>query len=514
MNRNEFNRLIAGIDLPGPGDLEGLRELTALFPWFHSAHLILLKGLKENSDIRFDSQLKASALSVSDRDVLYHYLFFSPPEAVSEAVADVTPAVTAVPVVQEEMPEQVIEVPAAEVKEELPEQVSVLTETVAVEEMPELVTEEVKAEMPEEVSALTETVAVEEMEAQVTEEVKAEMPEVVSALPLTEVVEEMEAQATEEQLTEVMESEAQATEVQEAYPEPVTEELPAAEELRTEEIIEETVQTEPPVIMETGPVEPTYIGESPTDLPPVAEELPAETPQEAEMVSEWQEAAPEPQMEAGPEPQAAAEDLPPEATPEPELVVEAEIHPEPETAVQADSNTDLRSREELVAEIEARLRELESERRVIIAGEIPEEKVPEELNPIPEPQPHVEPASATETETAAAAEVESESGELLELITEAPGEEPEPEKQLSPSDLIDRFIKVSPTIERMSPREVQPVRDLTEQSPDEPGKFITETLAKIYVTQGYYTKAINIYESLSLKYPEKSTSFASRIEKI
>ncbi len=81
MNRNEFNRFIAGIDLPGPGDLEGLRELTALFPWFHSAHLILLRGLKENSDIRFDSQLKASALSVSDREVLYHYLFSAPPEA-------------------------------------------------------------------------------------------------------------------------------------------------------------------------------------------------------------------------------------------------------------------------------------------------------------------------------------------------------------------------------------------------------------------------------------------------
>ena len=62
MNRNEFNRFIVGIGLPGPADIEGLRELTNLFPWFHSAHLLLLKGLRENSDIRFDSQLKASAL--------------------------------------------------------------------------------------------------------------------------------------------------------------------------------------------------------------------------------------------------------------------------------------------------------------------------------------------------------------------------------------------------------------------------------------------------------------------
>ena len=78
MNRNEFNRFIVGIGLPGPADIEGLRELSSLFPWFHSAHLLLLKGLKENSDIRFDSQLKASALSVSDREVLYHYIYLSP----------------------------------------------------------------------------------------------------------------------------------------------------------------------------------------------------------------------------------------------------------------------------------------------------------------------------------------------------------------------------------------------------------------------------------------------------
>ena len=38
---------------------------------------------------------------------------------------------------------------------------------------------------------------------------------------------------------------------------------------------------------------------------------------------------------------------------------------------------------------------------------------------------------------------------------------------------------------------------------DEPENLLTETLANIYIKQKHYDKAINIFEKLRLKYPEK-----------
>lgn len=91
-------------------------------------------------------------------------------------------------------------------------------------------------------------------------------------------------------------------------------------------------------------------------------------------------------------------------------------------------------------------------------------------------------------------------------------EEPEKATGLE-ADLIDKFLESNP---RLSSSEVleEEQEDISVQSVTEDDGLITDTLAQIYVKQGYYSKAIFAYEKLSLKFPEKSSYFASQIEKI
>ncbi len=115
--------------------------------------------------------------------------------------------------------------------------------------------------------------------------------------------------------------------------------------------------------------------------------------------------------------------------------------------------------------------------------------------------------------------------ELLELdldrngIKDAPSveneiiEEKKDNTKLTQADLIERFIITNPRIEPVRDKKEVPVEDKSAIDTGE-GSFVTETLAKIYIGQGYYSKAIDIFEKLSLKYPEKSSYFATQIEKV
>ena len=83
-------------------------------------------------------------------------------------------------------------------------------------------------------------------------------------------------------------------------------------------------------------------------------------------------------------------------------------------------------------------------------------------------------------------------------------------KTLSQSELINKFIIANPRIEPIREAPRLPVTDISKPFADIGGGLVTETLARIYINQGYYSKAIDIYEKLSLKFPEKSSYFASQ----
>ena len=87
------------------------------------------------------------------------------------------------------------------------------------------------------------------------------------------------------------------------------------------------------------------------------------------------------------------------------------------------------------------------------------------------------------------------------------------ENAASKSALIDKFILEQPSLPKGQLEEVDD-RDLSAESYQEKDDLFSETLAKIYIKQKLYEKAITTYIKLSLKYPEKSVYFANRIEKI
>ena len=83
--------------------------------------------------------------------------------------------------------------------------------------------------------------------------------------------------------------------------------------------------------------------------------------------------------------------------------------------------------------------------------------------------------------------------------------------KLKKLEIIDKFIETNPKI--------TPARELVE-TPSKPIEtsdtthLMTETLARVYLEQKKYSKAIQAYEILILKYPEKSIFFADRIKDI
>jgi hypothetical protein len=80
-------------------------------------------------------------------------------------------------------------------------------------------------------------------------------------------------------------------------------------------------------------------------------------------------------------------------------------------------------------------------------------------------------------------------------------------------DIIDSFIKNDPQIKVPKADQINN-ENKAKKSAEDNYDLVSETLAAIYIEQMLYHKAIDTYEKLSLKFPEKSRYFADLIQSL
>jgi len=368
MNKSDFIRMMEGTHPAGRQMTGEINELIGLFPYFHSAHILLLKTLQDSSDIRFESQLRSSAIHIADREVLYHKLRREPPVA-EEPVRE----------------EPVHEEPVHEepVHEEPVHKEPVHEEPVHEEPVTSMASDEEINTVPAEEERLTasiddESMAVEDEEAGEIPEGDSQQTVIETARNSEDFISGFERESGEEGIKEVTST--------------------------------EDMKFSRPILISTE----IYDGEE-----------------------DWDSGI---------------------------FIIEDESAPQEEKIIYMDPGFSVAEQFDLL--------ELESD----------------------EQEPVEKEASAAETEI--------------------PEEQHKHFKRQIHTELIDRFILANPRIEPSKERSDQTPEDISRPFTEVQGGFVTETLARIYINQGYYSRAIEIYEKLSLKFPEKSDYFAAQIEKV
>ncbi|WP_048825889.1 hypothetical protein [Hymenobacter sp. DG25B] len=101
------------------------------------------------------------------------------------------------------------------------------------------------------------------------------------------------------------------------------------------------------------------------------------------------------------------------------------------------------------------------------------------------------------------------------LLAHAEANRPAAPPAPSSFELINRFLKIQPRLK--APATLPPVdeqQDLSVRSTSIVPQLASESLAKIMVRQGKVAKAIEIYEQLMVRQPEKKTYFADQINQL
>jgi hypothetical protein len=437
-----------------------LKELVKDFPYFQTAHLLLAKSLHNQGSIHYNEQLKITAAYASDRKVLHKLI-----------TAVETPEITRIEeVVKEMVKEEVRElqtIPVIESGEDV-------RTTVIVEEAVEDVREFEIIEPPAEELQHSEEKSEEE-----EEDAAAEM----TADPETDTIrEESNILETKEIAVEIqpeMQTEKEASgekdQNHEEKSEPEEESLNSELLLQREQHEEQRQQSRAHLL-----------------------EL------EKEILSEAVNAAIEIEIKSS--------DL-----------QQNEVVQDQTEKVETDFVLNIPVTETLPEKTEVKTEEKTEEKTT---EQVEEAAVPTVDNTFDQRSPHSfldwlkHPEALSVKDESETANLKRKAREAEDTIPVEENPEKSPEQQererqekLDAAALIEKFIREEPKITRPKAEFFNPV-NMAKQSVADDITFVSETLAKIYVLQGNYAKALDAYETLRLKYPEKRLYFAAQIKNI
>ena len=518
MNKETFAKYISNPSLLDNDTLPEIKAMLDEFPYFQSAWVLYIKNLHAIKDIRYESKLKTACAYISDRKHLHDIL----KGAYIPAIAPVQTQFIASPI--EENPEEIAIVQpqnlVAQNESEANTTENVQTQFIASQEEEE--EEEETIPQQEEIledSTIVQTQNLASQPEEIAENTTSVQAQFIASQPEKEIADtEIQQSSTsttpsEQDITQDITTETKAN----ADDNVQTQGLASQEEAivqpqnivaQQEEIHEDTTQfiaSQPETPASPEPDKPESLADR--ILRQVEEMRRAKAAaaytenQNSESPVETQFIASQPEED----PEEIATVQPQNLVAQPDEIAEDASQGESKEEIESNVQTQNFASQEITpaqikALLEKQLHDIGINANITFTGNsaniqfenIATDEKPEENKP---EQPIAEDESSTE-------------------ITTAPTIEEQIEKRKNDrnkkANLIDKFIESKAKI--VPKKDYHSDNKLSTESIIEDEELFTEQLAKIYIKQGHLEKALETYEKLYLKYPEKNIYFATRIE--